>query len=48
MAALLEAFAIEHFEAIYTKLSLDNQRIFLNMLMAVVHSHRHNKEDEIP
>lgn len=45
MSALLIAFASKHFEAIFTKLNEENQTEFLKMLMAVVHSHRHNKED---
>jgi uncharacterized tellurite resistance protein B-like protein len=47
MASLLKAFAITHFESIFTKMNEDNQKEFLNMLMAVVHSHRHNKEDHV-
>lgn len=47
MSALLVSFATKHFEAIFTKLNEDNQREFLKMLMAVVHSHRHNKEDHV-
>lgn len=47
MTALLHSFANKHFEAIFSKLNEENQREFLKMLMAVVHSHRHNKEDHI-
>jgi|LauGreDrversion4_2_1035121.scaffolds.fasta_scaffold82557_5 hypothetical protein len=36
---------MQHFSGIFAKLSAENQREFLNILMAVVHSHRHNKED---
>jgi hypothetical protein len=36
---------LKHFEGVYGKMSADNQREFLNVLMIVVHSHRHNKDD---
>lgn len=45
MSALLHAFAEQKFEALFNKLSDANQKEFLFMLMAVVHSHRHNKDD---
>lgn len=45
MLGLLQNFAIQHFSSIFSKLSADNQKEFLNIVMAVVHSHRHNKED---
>lgn len=45
MAALLHSFATKHFESIFGQLSADNQREFVRMIMAVVHSHRHNKDD---
>lgn len=45
MGALLNDFAMKHFESIFGKLSTDNSKEFIRMLMAVVHSHRHNKED---
>jgi hypothetical protein len=48
MLQLLHAFASKNFEAIFCKLNEDNQCEFLRMLMAVVHSHRHNKEDHQP
>jgi len=43
---LLHSFALINFEVIYSKLNSDNQGEFVKMLMAVVHSHRHNKDDE--
>lgn len=46
MVALLQAFATQNFDTIYTKMNEDSQREFLNVLMAVVHSHRHNKGEE--
>ena len=45
MNDLLHSFAMKHFEAIFGKLNVENQKEFIRMLMAVVHSHRHNKED---
>ena len=45
MAALLHSFATKHFESIFGQLSAENQREFVRMIMAVVHSHRHNKDD---
>ena len=45
MMVLLHSFALMHFEGVYGKMSADNQREFLNVLMIVVHSHRHNKDD---
>ena len=48
MVALLQAFATQNFDTLYTKMNDDSQREFLNVLMAVVHSHRHNKGEETP
>ena len=45
MLGLLQNFAMQHFASIFSKLSVENQKEFLNIVMAVVHSHRHNKED---
>jgi hypothetical protein len=45
MSNLMQAFAAEHFEPLISKLSPANQADFLNNLLGVVHSHRHNKED---
>jgi hypothetical protein len=45
MLGLLQNFAMQHFASIFSKLSVDHQKEFLNIVMAVVHSHRHNKED---
>ncbi len=45
MAQLLHSFAVKHFETVLTKLPIHSRTEFINMLMAVVHSHRHNKED---
>jgi hypothetical protein len=45
MSNLMQAFAAEHFSPLLQKLSPANQIDFLNNLLGVVHSHRHNKED---
>ena len=46
MSNLLYSFASKHFEVMMNKLPQEAQKQeFINMLMAVVHSHRHNKED---
>lgn len=45
MAQLLHSFAMKHFENVLTKMPSPTKAEFINMLMAVVHSHRHNKED---
>ncbi|CDW83548.1 UNKNOWN [Stylonychia lemnae] len=45
MSALLQSFASRHFESTLSKLPANNKVEFVNILMAVVHSHRHNKED---
>ena len=47
MTALLHEFATKHFESIFCQLNSDNQKEFIRMLMAVVHSHRHNKDDAV-
>ena len=43
---LMHSFAIKHFEVIMNKLTANGQIEFVTMLMVVVHSHRHNKEDD--
>jgi len=46
MSNLLSAFASKHFAGVLERLhSPASQAEFVNMLMAVVHSHRHNKGD---
>ena len=45
MASLVAAFAQKHFKGVLQKLSNQNQQEFITMLMVVVHSHRHNKDD---
>ncbi|TNV71972.1 hypothetical protein FGO68_gene2458 [Halteria grandinella] len=45
MATLLNDFAMKHFESIFGQLNGENQREFVRVIMAVVHSHRHNKDD---
>eukprot|EP00347_Sterkiella_histriomuscorum_P007809 403347478 len=45
MTQLLHSFAVQHFESTLSKLPPGQQIEFIGMLMAVVHSHRHNKED---
>ena len=45
MTSLLESFAQKHFEALLKQLSPLCQDEFISMLMVVVHSHRHNKDD---
>jgi hypothetical protein len=46
LSQLLHAFATKHFAPIFTQLNGENQRAFTRMVMAVVHSHRHNKDEE--
>jgi hypothetical protein len=45
MINLIQSFAIKHFEGILKKMSPVFQQEFITMLMVVVHSHRHNKDD---
>ncbi len=45
MISLIQQFAMEHFEGILKKMSSSFQQEFITMLMVVVHSHRHNKEE---
>jgi len=45
MINLIQSFAIKHFDGVLKKMSNQFQQEFITMLMVVVHSHRHNKED---
>ena len=45
MTNLLQSFALKYFEDLINKLPQNCKQEFIGMLMAVVHSHRHNKED---
>ena len=46
MEDLMHSFSLKYFEYILSKLSPIEQQEFITMLTVVVHSHRHNKNDE--
>ena len=46
MANLMQSFAIKNFEHILLQLHPQTQQEFVSMLTVVVHSHRHNKDDD--
>lgn len=46
MANLMQSFAMKHFENILAQLPPGAQQEFVTLLTVVVHSHRHNKEDD--
>ena len=46
MTTLLQSFASKYFDEVLGRLTGVGKQEFVSMLMAVVHSHRHNKEDD--
>lgn len=45
MVNLLQSFAMKHFSGLLAQMNPEFQSQFITMLMVVVHSHRHNKDE---